>query len=40
LNVNGICHMAEKNKINNFLKIRTLIWWKLLRLVQTTVITH
>jgi hypothetical protein len=25
LNVNGICHMAEKNKINNFLKIRTLI---------------
>jgi len=25
LNVNGVCHMAEKNKINNFVKNKTLI---------------
>jgi hypothetical protein len=25
INVNGVCHMAEKNKINNFVKNKTLI---------------
>jgi hypothetical protein len=25
LNINGVCHMAEKNKINNFVKNKTLI---------------